>query len=338
MKELYERGFIHKNFHPENLKFDSNNKIIILGSEDFIRISPNQTKQSCVHQRLKNEPSKNIKKNATNFSKFQTGISRIAHGFNPAMTSKQYTEKFLKKTKINKKCHQKNNREKILEAKARISNFEVTNDVYSILKNFHFLESIFYPSNTSIETKNVLSCIKSANTQNERISSNQRTMHNVNDLGYLSPETVFWGVLNQKSNYFSVGVLCYEMIFNKKPYKCGTLKSYIDALQKKNIQILKDEIPEGWSLESADFVNRLLQKDPTLRLGDKGLEELFNHPWIKDLVSKISETQTLFKSPLNEKYTQSTKHKLISGESYFSRVFKTDPDSRVKNLSRGNFD
>jgi serine/threonine protein kinase len=50
----------------------------------------------------------------------------------------------------------------------------------------------------------------------------------------------------------------------------------------KQVQIKKSEIPNGWSLEAADFINRLLQRQPRTRLGYKGgVAELKEHPWLK---------------------------------------------------------
>jgi len=43
------------------------------------------------------------------------------------------------------------------------------------------------------------------------------------------------------------------------------------------------EIPEDWSEDCIDFINRLLQRKPEQRLGFHGADELKNHPWIKDL-------------------------------------------------------
>lgn len=62
----------------------------------------------------------------------------------------------------------------------------------------------------------------------------------------------------------------------------------------KQVQVKKNEIPEGWSTDSADFVNRvlfqklliyymfqLLQRKPSNRLGLRGAAEVKDHPWIK---------------------------------------------------------
>lgn len=48
------------------------------------------------------------------------------------------------------------------------------------------------------------------------------------------------------------------------------------------MQIRKHEIPDDWSLDAADFVNRLIQRKPPMRLGFNGPEEVKNHPWLKN--------------------------------------------------------
>lgn len=60
----------------------------------------------------------------------------------------------------------------------------------------------------------------------------------------------------------------------------------------KQVQIRKDDIPEGWSREAADFINKvnerykifniqLLQRKPSNRLGLNGASEVKEHIWIK---------------------------------------------------------
>lgn len=40
-------------------------------------------------------------------------------------------------------------------------------------------------------------------------------------------------------------------------------------------------MPNGWSLESADFINKLIQRKPSARLGLNGPEEVKEHAWFK---------------------------------------------------------
>ena len=75
----------------------------------------------------------------------------------------------------------------------------------------------------------------------------------------------------------------------------------------KQVQIKKDNIPDGWSKEAADFINRvikykikylilrriycivfvyfykfqLLQRKPSNRLGQTGAAEVKEHSWLK---------------------------------------------------------
>lgn len=44
-------------------------------------------------------------------------------------------------------------------------------------------------------------------------------------------------------------------------------KEIRDAIFAKQVRIQKDAIPDNWSVESADFINKLLQRKPTNRLG-----------------------------------------------------------------------
>jgi hypothetical protein len=49
----------------------------------------------------------------------------------------------------------------------------------------------------------------------------------------------------------------------------------------KQVQIKRSDIPEGWSTEAADFINRLLQRKPSNRLGLRGAQEVREHTWLK---------------------------------------------------------
>lgn len=68
----------------------------------------------------------------------------------------------------------------------------------------------------------------------------------------------------------------------QRPYLGRNRKEIRDQILAKQVQIKKTEIPDGWSIESADFVNRMIQRKPNNRLGVNGPEEVKNHPWLKD--------------------------------------------------------
>ncbi|KAL4462392.1 hypothetical protein ABPG72_010040 [Tetrahymena utriculariae] len=83
-------------------------------------------------------------------------------------------------------------------------------------------------------------------------------------------------------DYFALGVLAYEFMLGRRPYLGRSRKEIRDQILAKRVQIKKQEIPDGWSLEAADFINRLIERKPANRLGINGPAEVKNHPWIKN--------------------------------------------------------
>lgn len=51
----------------------------------------------------------------------------------------------------------------------------------------------------------------------------------------------------------------------------------------KEVQLRFADIPEDWSCEAADFINKLIKRKPESRLGSGGIDELKNHPWLQGL-------------------------------------------------------
>ena len=99
--------------------------------------------------------------------------------------------------------------------------------------------------------------------------------------GYMSPETIFQKKHSYASDFFSLGVICYEMIMRKRPYTGKNRQEIKRKMASDFVQIKKSEIPEGWSQEFVDFTNKLLEKNVETRLGYKGINELKSHPFLK---------------------------------------------------------
>jgi len=69
---------------------------------------------------------------------------------------------------------------------------------------------------------------------------------------------------------------------------------------ENQIQIKKSDLPEEWSLESADFINKMIQRKPVNRLGYNGIEELKSHPWLLNFPWQKLENH-IIKSPIDSK-------------------------------------
>ena len=101
--------------------------------------------------------------------------------------------------------------------------------------------------------------------------------------GYMAPEVIL--VLNHTfvSDFFALGVIGYEFMLGFRPYLGGSRKEIKQLIINKQAKIHKDEIPDDWSLEAVDFINKLLIRKAKNRLGYNGISELKNHNWMKDV-------------------------------------------------------
>lgn len=78
-------------------------------------------------------------------------------------------------------------------------------------------------------------------------------------------------------------------MLDKRPY-VGRRKEIAEQVMVKQAVIKPEEVPRGWSMEAADFANKvralliqLMIRNPDLRLGAKGDEEVRKHPWLKSV-------------------------------------------------------
>jgi serine/threonine protein kinase len=99
--------------------------------------------------------------------------------------------------------------------------------------------------------------------------------------GYMSPEVM--KALNHSFpvDFFALGVIGYEFMKGERPYVGKNRKEIKEQILAKQVELKTEEIGEGWSKESADFINKLLIRKPENRIGYKGINELKLHPWLK---------------------------------------------------------
>jgi serum/glucocorticoid-regulated kinase 2 len=75
--------------------------------------------------------------------------------------------------------------------------------------------------------------------------------------GYMSPEVMCGQNHTIAVDYFALGVLTYEFMMGVRPYTGKSRKEIKEKIMAKQVQVKKQDIPEGWSIEAADFVNRV---------------------------------------------------------------------------------
>ena len=100
--------------------------------------------------------------------------------------------------------------------------------------------------------------------------------------GYMSPEVMCAQNHTIVVDYFAIGVMGYEFMKGVRPYYGKSRREIKDKIIAKQVTIKSDQIEPGWSIESADCINKLLQRKPAHRLGLHGAREVKEHIWFKD--------------------------------------------------------
>ena len=116
-----------------------------------------------------------------------------------------------------------------------------------------------------------------------KFSNNKNLNETSGTPGYMAPE-VMRGLNHTGSvDYFAVGIITYELMLGKRPYTGKNRKEIKEQMMMKQVYLDNDTIPLNWSQESADFINRLLIRKDTNRLGYYNDYEIKRHPWFRDI-------------------------------------------------------
>ena len=100
--------------------------------------------------------------------------------------------------------------------------------------------------------------------------------------GYMCPEVMNGKNHSFPADFFSIGVIGYEFMMGKRPYRGRGRKEIKEQMIKYQAKITMDEMKDGWSIEGVEFINSLLQRNERKRLGYfRGVKELKEHPWLK---------------------------------------------------------
>ena len=132
--------------------------------------------------------------------------------------------------------------------------------------------------------------------ENEKDNSSE----NSGTPGYMSPEVILKKNHTFTTDFFAIGVIGYEFMKGKRPFvgnraeikeKMSDEKYFEENIKIKN----SDKIfKKGWSLDSGDFINKLLEINMNKRLGNKyGIKELKQHQWLKYYLWDDIENKTL---------------------------------------------
>ncbi|GMM30741.1 serine/threonine protein kinase [Martiniozyma asiatica (nom. inval.)] len=95
---------------------------------------------------------------------------------------------------------------------------------------------------------------------------------------YLAPELLLSKGYTRVVDFWTIGVLLYEMITSLPPF-------YDEDVNKMYQKILKAPLtfPDYVDSVTSDLIKKLLNRNPDERLGANGVEEIKSHPFFKDI-------------------------------------------------------
>lgn len=114
----------------------------------------------------------------------------------------------------------------------------------------------------------------------EKMTGNQKTATFCGTADYIAPEMILGKSYDKAVDWWSIGILIFEMLYGYPPfYDQNTNAMY------KSIVRDKVEFPPGGSEEVVDLISKLLEKDPSKRLGSgpTECEEIKQHPFFHGL-------------------------------------------------------
>ena len=126
---------------------------------------------------------------------------------------------------------------------------------------------------------------------------------------YASPEMIAHEGHTIMSDWWSFGILIYELLYGNTPFFNMDKNRMYELIEvgelkfPKNIKIEDKTITLKVSEEAKNIITKLLEKNPGSRLGKKGLSEIQSHPFFGNLNFEQLKNKKL-KSPFKPKVTE----------------------------------
>ncbi|XP_057475698.1 probable serine/threonine protein kinase IRE isoform X2 [Actinidia eriantha] len=98
---------------------------------------------------------------------------------------------------------------------------------------------------------------------------------------YLAPEILLGMGHGATADWWSVGVILFELLVGIPPFNAEHPQQIFDNIINRDIPW--PSVPEEMSLEAYDLIDKLLIENPVQRLGATGATEVKQHPFFKDI-------------------------------------------------------
>jgi len=151
---------------------------------------------------------------------------------------------------------------------------------------------------------------------------------------YMAPELLKYQKYDAKADLWSVGMVLYEMLIGKTPFKASNPMELLQKIEKQ-----KDDIPfynenqvdasQLISPEAKDLILSLLKIQPNHRIS---FEELFTHPFI---IQNLSRHSSFLENQIPDSICTDFAHRLSLDDSPYPESFSTTDSRAVPQLSTG---
>ncbi|ONK65314.1 uncharacterized protein A4U43_C07F35850 [Asparagus officinalis] len=98
---------------------------------------------------------------------------------------------------------------------------------------------------------------------------------------YLAPEILLGTGHGASADWWSVGVILFELLVGIPPFNAEHPQTIFDNILNRKIPW--PQVPEEMSYEAYDLIEKLLTEDPEQRLGARGASEVKQHVFFKDI-------------------------------------------------------
>lgn len=136
---------------------------------------------------------------------------------------------------------------------------------------------------------------------------------------YMAPEVIKCEKITYKTDYWSVGVILYELFTNKTPFYNGNLEEVFDNILGLKIDwdTFNKEVEDAKTREIArDLISKFLVLDPAKRWGDTNLHEVKAHKFFEkfDWANVKTMKNLLVLKHVAEKIKQSKQIKITAAK------------------------
>ncbi|CAH1438912.1 unnamed protein product [Lactuca virosa] len=175
------------------------------------------------------------------------------------------------------------------------------------------------------------------------VNSNREERQKLSVVGtpdYLAPEILLGMGHAATADWWSVGVILFELLVGIPPFNAGSPQQIFANIMNRDIPW--PEVPEDMSLEAYDLINNLLIDNPIQRLGATGAGEVKRHPFFQNInwdtlarqkATFIPSAEALDTSYFMSRYIWNPDDQHLDGGSDFDDMSEADTSCGHSSLS-----